>query len=216
MATREFVQSKDGLKIRYEIRGSGEPLALIMGFSGSGRAWGEAFLSGIEKRFQTVVIDNRGTGESDQPDQPWTLTDMANDVAAVLDHAKIPRAHVYGISMGGMIAQEFALNYAARVRGLVLGCTNCGMTHSVAANPENIAKLMPQPGKSAESGAARIFGGMRQRVSEFERGQKTSIGRLRTWRNIRSPRCIRICGRSRRFGGSIPTRAWARSKRRRW
>src|SRR5260370_30032041 len=78
-STRDFATTKDGLKIRYEIRGSGDPLALIMGFSGSGRAWGDAFLNNMERRFQTVVIDNRGTGESDKPDQPWTLTDMAND-----------------------------------------------------------------------------------------------------------------------------------------
>jgi pimeloyl-ACP methyl ester carboxylesterase len=156
-STRDFATSKDGLKIRYEIRGSGDPLALIMGFSGSGRAWGDAFLKNIERRFQTVVIDNRGTGESDKPDQPWTLTDMANDVAAVLDHAKIPRAHIYGISMGGMIAQEFALQHASRVRGLVLGCTNSGMKHSVPANPEDVSKLMPQPGKPPEEQARIAF-----------------------------------------------------------
>lgn len=157
MATRDFASTKDGLGIRYEIRGSGDPLALIMGFSGSGRGWGEAFLSGIEKRFQTVVIDNRGTGESDKPDQPWTLSDMANDIAAVLDHAKMPRAHVYGISMGGMIAQEFALNHAQRVRGLILGCTNCGMAHSIAANQEEVSKLMPVQGQPAEEQARRAF-----------------------------------------------------------
>ena len=155
--TRDFAPTKDGLKLRYEIRGSGDPLALIMGFSGSGRGWGETFLRGIETRFRTVVIDNRGTGESDKPDVPWTLTDMADDVAAVLDHAKIPRAHIYGISMGGMIAQEFALNHAARVRGLVLGCTNCGMKHSVPANPDDVAKLMPQPDKPPEEAARLAF-----------------------------------------------------------
>ncbi len=155
--TRDFAQTKDGFKLRYEVRGSGDPLALIMGFSGSGRGWGEAFLSGIEKRFTTFVIDNRGTGESDKPDVPWTLTDMANDIAAVLDRAKVARAHIYGISMGGMIAQEFALNHAARVRGLVLGCTNCGMAHSVAANPDDVAKLMPQPDKPAEEQARLAF-----------------------------------------------------------
>ena len=155
--TRDYAQTKDGLKIRYEIRGKGDPLALIMGFSGSGRGWGEAFLNLAEKRFQTFVIDNRGTGESDKPDQPWTLVDMANDIAAVLDHAKVARAHIYGISMGGMIAQEFALRHASRVRGLVLGCTNCGASHSLPANPEDLAKLMPVPGQPPEEQARRAF-----------------------------------------------------------
>jgi len=155
--TRDFAQTKDGLKLRYEIRGSGDPLALIMGFSGSSRGWGEPFLSGIEKRYRTILIDNRGTGESDKPDAAWTMTDMANDIAAVLDHAKMPRAHIYGISMGGMIAQEFALKHASRVRGLVLGCTACGMQHSAPNDPENVAKLMPDPKLSAEEQARRAF-----------------------------------------------------------
>ncbi len=157
-ASRDFAQTKDGLKLRYEIRGSGDPLALIMGFSGSSRGWGDPFLNLIEKRFKTVLIDNRGTGESDKPDAPWTMADMANDVAAVLDHAKIDRAHIYGISMGGMIAQEFAIKHAARVRGLVLGCTAPGMQHGAPNDPENVAKLMPDPSLSAEQQARRAFG----------------------------------------------------------
>jgi 3-oxoadipate enol-lactonase len=157
MATRDFAQTKDGLKLRYEIRGSGDPLALIMGFSGSSRGWGEPFLSRIEKRFKTVLIDNRGTGESDKPDAPWTMADMADDVAAVLDHAKISRAHIYGISMGGMISQEFALRHPTRVRGLVLGCTTCGMQHGAPTNPDNVGKLTPQPGMSPEDAARMAF-----------------------------------------------------------
>ncbi len=157
MATREFATSKDGLKIRYEVRGAGAPLALIMGFSGSGRAWSERFLGLMEKRFRTLVIDNRGTGESDKPDQPWTLRDMAADAAAVLEHAGVAQSHVYGISMGGMIAQEFALAYPSRVKGLVLGCTNCGAAHSIPAKPEDVAKLVPQPGMSPVEQARLAF-----------------------------------------------------------
>jgi 3-oxoadipate enol-lactonase len=156
-AVRDFAQTKDGLKLRYEIRGSGEPVALIMGFSGSGRGWGEAFLKLMEARFKIVVIDNRGTGESDQPDAEFTLADMAADIAAVLDHAKTPRAHIFGISMGGMIAQEFALAYPERTRGLVLGCTNCGASHSVPADPAAIANLIPAPGIDPIEQARRAF-----------------------------------------------------------
>src|ERR1700693_5414077 len=156
-STRDYATNKDGVKLRYEIRGNGDPLALIMGFSGSGRGWGEPFLSGIEKRYRTVVIDNRRTGERDKPDRPRTMTDMADDIATVLDHAKIDRAHIYGISMGGMIAQEFALKHASRVRGLVLGCTACGMQHSAPNDPENVAKLMPDASLSREEQARRAF-----------------------------------------------------------
>ncbi len=157
MASRDFAQSKDGLKIRYEVRGTGAPVALIMGFSGSGRSWGEPFLKTLETRFKLYVIDNRGTGESDKPDREWKLVDMADDVAAVLDKAGEPISHIYGISMGGMIAQEYALKYPRRVRGLVLGCTNCGAAHSVPADPANIAKLMPQPGMNPIEAAKLAF-----------------------------------------------------------
>jgi 3-oxoadipate enol-lactonase len=128
-----------------------------MGFSGSSRGWGEAFLKPMEQRFKIIVIDNRGTGESDKPDAEFTLRDMAADIAAVLDHAKMPRAHILGISMGGMIAQEFVLAYPERTRGLVLGCTNCGTSHSVPADPAAIANLIPQPGMDPVEQARRAF-----------------------------------------------------------
>ena len=154
---RDFAQTRDGLKLRYEIRGVGDPVALIMGFSASSRGWGEPFLKLMEARFRLFVIDNRGTGESDKPDAEFTLGDMAADVAAVLDHAKIPRAHIFGISMGGMIAQEFALAYPSRTRGLVLGCTNCGTSHSIPADPAAIANLLPTPGIDPVEQARRAF-----------------------------------------------------------
>ena len=156
-AFRDFAQTKDGLKLRYEIRGAGEPVALIMGFSGSGRGWGEAFLKLMKARFKIFVIDNRGTGESDKPDAEFTLGDLAADIATVLDHAKTPCAHIFGISMGGMIAQEFALAYPERTRGLVLGCTNCGTSHSVPADPAAIANLIPAPGMDPVEQARRAF-----------------------------------------------------------
>ncbi len=94
-ANRDFAQTKDGVKLRYEIRGDDDPLALIMGFSGSSRGWGEPFLNLIQKRFKTILIDNRGTGGSDKPvSRRGRWPTMANDVAAVLDHAKI-RSHAH-------------------------------------------------------------------------------------------------------------------------
>jgi 3-oxoadipate enol-lactonase len=154
MSSARFCE-RNGVKLRYEIRGQGEPLALIMGFSGSGRTWGEPFLREMERKFSMIVIDNRGTGESDKPDAPITLAELATDAAAVLDHAGIRRSHVMGISMGGMIAQEYALNFGERVRGLVLGCTTCGMRKSVMGAPELINELMPQPGLSPREQARR-------------------------------------------------------------
>jgi 3-oxoadipate enol-lactonase len=156
-AVRDFARTRDGLKLRYEIRGQGDPVALIMGFSGSGRGWGEAFLKLMEARFKIFVIDNRGTGESDPADAEFTLADLAADVAAVLDHARTPRAHIFGISMGGMIAQEFALAYPERTRGLVLGCTNCGAGQSILADQAALANLIPAPGIDPVEQARRAF-----------------------------------------------------------
>jgi 3-oxoadipate enol-lactonase len=158
MATGTLAQGKDGTRIHYEIRGEGEPLALIFGYAGSSRGWGEPFLKLVEARFKTIVIDNRGTGQSDKPERPFSLADMAADAASVLDHAGIERAHVMGISMGGMIAQEFALNHPARLRGLVLGCTMCGLAHSVAGDPEALAALQVNPGEPLAPQVERLLG----------------------------------------------------------
>lgn len=157
MATRAFAQSRDGLKLRYEVRGEGEPLALVFGYSGSGRGWGEPFLKLLESRFKLLVIDNRGTGESDKPDKPFSVADMADDAAAVLDHAAIDRAHLMGISMGGMIAQEFAMHHPRRLRGLVLGCTMCGFAHAVPGDPEVMAALQVKPDQPLEQQIERLL-----------------------------------------------------------
>lgn len=157
MASRAFAQSKDGLKLRYEIRGQGEPLAMVFGYSGSGRGWGEPFLKLLESSFKLLVIDNRGTGESDMPSKPFTVADMADDAAAVLEHAGIARAHLMGISMGGMIAQEFALHHPGRLRGLVLGCTLCGFAHGVPGEPEVMAALEVKPDQPLDQQIERLM-----------------------------------------------------------
>jgi 3-oxoadipate enol-lactonase len=174
---REFAQSRDGLKIRYELRGAGDPVAMIMGFSGSLRGWGEEFLRPMEQRFRLVLIDNRGTGESDKPDRPWTVADMAADVASVLDHAGIARPHVFGISMGGMIAQEFALANPGRTRGLALGCTTCGGPHGIQAPLESVSALVPQPGMSPEEQARRALSVCLGRVSKSDGRAEQFIAR---------------------------------------
>jgi pimeloyl-ACP methyl ester carboxylesterase len=157
MSAGTFAQSEDGTRIYYEIRGQGAPLALIFGYAGSSRAWGESFLKLLEARFKIVAIDNRGTGQSEKPEEPYTLAEMAADAVAVLDHAKIDRAHVMGVSMGGMIAQEFALNHPTRLRGLVLGCTLCGFAHGVVGDPEALGALQVKPAEPLAPQIERLF-----------------------------------------------------------
>jgi pimeloyl-ACP methyl ester carboxylesterase len=113
---------------------------LIMGYGMPGDAWlgSIPFMSG----FRAIYYDNRGTGQSDKPDGAYTIVQMADDAAGLLKHLGIARAHVYGVSMGGMIAQELALRSPALVRSLALGCTMCGGEHSTMADPKVIEQLI--------------------------------------------------------------------------
>ncbi len=132
-----------GAKIYWDEQGSGEPLLLIMGLSYPSYMWHRTrpFLA---QNFRTIAFDNRGIGQSDVPAGVYPIALMASDAAAVLDAANVPSAHVFGLSMGGMIAQEFTLQYPRRVRSLILGCTNAGGPHVVNAAPEVLQILMRQ------------------------------------------------------------------------
>ena len=114
-----FYASSKGTKIFYQVRGEGEPLVLLMGFGADGNRW-EKHVSEYEKRFKCYLVDNRGVGRSDQVQGPYTTKMMADDTIAVMDHAQVETARVAGISMGGAIAQELALNYKTRVKSLAL------------------------------------------------------------------------------------------------
>ena len=103
--------------IHYQIQGQGEPLLLIMGYRGSGFMWGEDLIALLACHFQVIFFDNRGTGLSDKPETLYTIPMMADDAAGLLRHLGIQRAHVFGVSMGGMIAQELALRHPQMVSG---------------------------------------------------------------------------------------------------
>jgi pimeloyl-ACP methyl ester carboxylesterase len=113
------------VKLAWERHGSGEPLLLIHGLGYARWGW-EPVLPGLAERFDVVLFDNRGIGESDAPPGPYTVAEMAADAVQVLDEAGIARAHVVGTSLGGMIAQELALAHPERVDRLVLACTTPG------------------------------------------------------------------------------------------
>jgi pimeloyl-ACP methyl ester carboxylesterase len=138
------------INLEYYVEGSGPPLLMIMGFSGSASSWGEPVLEELRKHFTCIRFSNRGTGDSDKPQTQFTIRTMADDAANLLTALGIDRVHVFGISMGGLIAQEFVLAYPQRVNGLVLGCTACGGSHGVQAAPEILAMLAPKPGLSPE------------------------------------------------------------------
>lgn len=114
--------------INWRSHGKGEPLLMIMGLSGSSKAWGR-LLPHVAAQYEAIVMDNRGTGDSDPVSAPLSMSDMVGDALAVLDAAGLGSAHVIGVSMGGMIAQHLALDHRERVRSLILGCTTAGGAH---------------------------------------------------------------------------------------
>jgi len=130
----------------YEIHGDGFPLILIQGLGANIYWWGEGLINEISKFFKVIVFDNRGTGRGEAIDRDFTINDLAGDLAGLMDELDIQRAHVLGISMGGMIAQAFVLKYPERVDKLVLCSTNCGGSEAVHCVPE-IMKILTRPRK---------------------------------------------------------------------
>ncbi len=129
-----FVESQ-GAKIYWDEEGAGAPLLMIMGLGAASVLWWRT-RPALARRYRTVAFDNRGVGRSEVPAGPYSMAVMASDAAAVLDAAGVERAHIFGLSMGGMIAQEFALQYPQRVVSLILGCTAAGGPHAVRAEAE--------------------------------------------------------------------------------
>ena len=116
----------DGARLYYEVEGSGDPLLLITGLGYPSDTWWRV-LPWLNEHFTTIRLDNRGVGRTgDGAEQPYTVERMAADAMAVLDAAGFERAHVWGVSMGGTIAQEIALTSPERVRRVILGCTHPG------------------------------------------------------------------------------------------
>lgn len=105
-----------------EEHGSGHPLLLVMGLATDSVAW-MFQVPDFQRHYRTIVFDNRGVGRTSKPPGPYSIHQMADDAAGLMDALGIARAHVVGVSMGGMIAQELALRHPGRVSALVLGCT---------------------------------------------------------------------------------------------
>ena len=109
----------NGIDLFYEIKGTGEPLLLIAGFLCDLSYW-SLIMPSLISRYQVIRLDNRGIGRSSAPDSPYSIQQMANDVAALLDRIGIKNVHVVGHSMGGQIAQELVLAHPQKVKSLML------------------------------------------------------------------------------------------------
>lgn len=120
----------------YEIHGSGSSLILITGLAGDSNWWSPNEIKGYSQYFKTIIFDNRGAGRTSKPKEGYSITQFANDVLGLMYVLKIKRAHILGTSMGGMIAQEIAINHPEIVGKLVLCSTHCGGARRINPSQE--------------------------------------------------------------------------------
>jgi len=186
--------SVNGAKLHYERHGRGEPVLLITGFAISSAIF-EPVLRDYTDRFQCIVYDHRGTGRSDAPAGPTSMPQLAADAAALLGALGLDSAHVYGVSMGGMVAQELALRFPERVRGLVLGATTPGGPRAVRPTAQELAALLSAAVGGARTGRGQWLAGAlfspefrrqhpeqaRALLAYFGRHRPTRAGVLAQW-----------------------------------
>lgn len=142
-------------RIAWERRGEGFPLVLVHGLGYARWGW-EPVVDLLAERYDVILFDNRGIGESDAPPGPYTCAELAEDTVRLMDDAGVGRAHVLGTSLGGMVAQELALAVPERVEKVVLVCTTPGGS-SAAPMPEQTVQLLARAGTLEPLDALRRF-----------------------------------------------------------
>ena len=139
----------NGCNFYYEIHGNGDPLVLIMGLRRNIEWWYRQ-IPELSRHFQVIAFDNRGAGRSDKPGMEYSIRLFADDTAGIMDALDISKASILGVSMGGYVAQELAINYPAKVQCLVLGCTGPGGDMAVVMTPERMEKFTANKGLGPE------------------------------------------------------------------
>ncbi len=137
------------IEMYYEIHGQGEPLVLIMGLRRNAEWWYRQ-IPHLSQHFTVLAFDNRGAGRSDKPREEYSIRLFADDTAELMEAVGIRRAHVLGVSMGGYIAQELAINYSEKIRRLILGCTSAGGEGAVRMTPERLVTFTANEGLTPE------------------------------------------------------------------
>ena len=154
-------QRVDGIDVYYETHGTGSPLVMIPGFGSSSETW-SPFWNRLAEAHEVVLVDPRGSGRTTSPDLPYTVRDMAGDVAGLMVALGLPEAHVLGASMGAMIAQEVAIARPELVRSLVLCMGTCGGPNSIPVPADVLRRLRaavaPPPGTPREDSLHAWFG----------------------------------------------------------
>jgi pimeloyl-ACP methyl ester carboxylesterase len=129
------------VRIYYEIRGEGFPLVMINGLGRNSDDWDPRLVEELSRQFKLVIFDNRGAGRTDISDREYTIKLFADDTAGLMESLGISKAHVLGLSMGGMVAQELVLNCPEKVSKLILCSTHTGGLNVVQPSKEVIRML---------------------------------------------------------------------------
>jgi pimeloyl-ACP methyl ester carboxylesterase len=140
----------NGVNINYQVEGQGEPLVMIMGFSATRSGWIRQ-IRFFKKYYRVITFDNRGVGKSDKPPGSYSTRMMADDTLGLMDLLGIEKAHIMGASMGGMIAQELAINCPQRVMKLILACTYASQDETSGDTLKQARFLQLSPGKKASA-----------------------------------------------------------------
>lgn len=147
--------SVNGIELCYEVQGQGEPLVLVTGLGGGRGGWFFQ-IRAFRKHYEVVTYDARGMGRSGGANTLCTTRMMADDAVGLMDHLAIERAHILGVSLGGMVAQEVAINCPQRVNKLVLASTTPGGGEVLEAHPELRAALGLAEGSPARIDARKV------------------------------------------------------------
>jgi pimeloyl-ACP methyl ester carboxylesterase len=166
------------IDIFYKVYGEGFPLIMITGLAGDSNWWSPKEIKWYSHYFKTVIFDNRGAGRTSKPKDGYSITQFASDVIGLMNVLKIKKAHILGSSMGGMIAQEIAINYPERVEKLILCSTHCGGKKKINPSQE-ILEMMVSPNQDLIDGIitlcftqrilknnARLISRFRKRISK--------------------------------------------------
>ena len=147
----------DGAQIAYRRLGKGRPLLVLNGFGATSADWDPSFVDRLASSNELILLNNRGIGASTDDGQPFDIAKLADDAARVIEAIGIDRASVMGWSMGGFIAQAFAVKYADRIDKLVLLSTDPGGSEADLASPDVWSELVNASGTPYEQARRLVF-----------------------------------------------------------